>query len=86
MSKRKDFMVFQEVDITHLLKEVTLLKVTNHNKGILQLEATHLPDILLVLTLLRPVVILLHLEVTLLLAILHLELTIQDILVVDSEA
>ena len=46
----------------------------------------HLPDILLVLTLLRPVVILLHLEVTLLLAILHLELTIQDILVVDSEA
>lgn len=86
MSKRKDFMVFQEVDITHLLKEVTLLKVTHHNKGILQLEATHLPDILLVLTLLRPVVILLHLEVTLLLAILHLELTIQDILVVDSEA
>jgi hypothetical protein len=37
-------MVFQEVDITHLLKEVTLLKVTHHNKGILQLEATHLPD------------------------------------------
>jgi len=78
MSKTKGFMVSQEEDIITLHNKGIHHKGTLHNKGIhrnkgtLQLEAIHLLATLLV-----------HLEVTLLQAILLL--TIQDILVVDSE-
>ena len=78
-------MVFQEVDIiTHPVLEVTHPLDTRHNKGTLQLEATHLQVTHLVHTLLvHREVILLPPEVILLQAILLL--TMQGILVVGLE-